>query len=474
VARNVKESDGDTKIVSDTDGASSIDADAALPNGEVVGNYRIVDHIASGGFGSVFRAQREDDGEMVALKILHADKITEELVRRFHREVHVMKKLQHPNVIKFYELGVHRDGRPFLTMELLEGVSLRARLQERRLSPEEALAYLRPLCSALEAAHEQGIVHRDIKPSNVFVKKEPDGTERIILLDFGIAKLHDTESVQLTTSRHTVGSPTTMAPEQVRRGNVGPPADIYGLGMLAFRMVAGRNPFQEASPLLLQHLHLNAKPPAPSQFAPLARKLDDVILKSLQKNPELRQKSAREFLEEFEAAIGLPAVTSAATEKPADALVVYVEVVTNGADADDPDDALLDDMETVLTLSRGHLQVDAYQEVIETNNSVLLVRPIKPEDSYAALAKDIWTLVSALNARPNRDQRVHFNVCVHTCEDAMVGNQVVNQTEVTQLTTWTKSKPLNGVIGTEASAKRLAAKAIPIQGADGLFELQSS
>ncbi len=474
MTRKAKDSESSTRLLSEQE--DKLPATSGLQAGERVGTHTIVDRIASGGFGSVYKAKR-DDGMVCALKILHADKINQEVVERFHREVRVMQKLDHPNVVKFYELGVHDDGRPFLTMELLEGESLRDRLRSGRITPQEALNYLEPLCGALDTAHQQNIIHRDLKTSNVFLARLPAGGERLVLLDFGVAKLHDDDTVSLTTSRHMVGTPTTMAPEQIGRGTVGPRTDIYGLGILVFRMLTGRNPFQETSALLLQHLHLTAKPPSPSQFVPIPRKLDDVVLKALEKDQEDRQSSVMQFLQEYKDAIGSEQSNPSASREKAlqgttAALAIYIEVVADPAALEDPDDALLEDMDSVLNIGREYLTSAAYRELIETGNSILLVHSIPSEDKVAELTEKVQGLVEALENRETKHEGVHFKVCLNACEDVMVGDQVVNQGEVTALTGWTHDVPLDGVVSNEATASKLRAETEAISAIPGLFRLK--
>jgi len=436
----------------------------ALPEGTQVGKYTLESLIARGGFGAVYRATRQD-GVRAAVKMLHKNRMSPEIIERFHREVHVMEKLNHPNIVKFYELGLDETGTPYYAMELLEGVPLRQRCAGRRMPADETLEYVEPLVSALEAAHALGVVHRDLKASNVYVAKEDDGSERVVLLDFGIAKLKDGESSSLTTSRHAVGTPSAMAPEQVGRGAITPQTDVYGLGTLVFRMLTGRSPFDEQSTLLLKHLHLNAKTPRPSEFAPVPPRIDAVIVKSMSKAPADRQTSVTEFLEEYRKAVGAEPGPNESVSVPEGehraAMALYLHVAVN---TDDPCDEMIDDMESVLAIGSDIMLGDDYRQILETNDSILMVRPMEDEDSGT-----VWRLLGALEAREGKSEHVNFDIFVEKVEGAMVGDTLTNQEAVTCVTAWTQDEPTNSVIGTEASVAALRVAAKRLTGVEGLF-----
>src|SRR6185369_15580856 len=179
------------------------------------GDYVIEGLLAEGGCGSVYVAQHRAMERRAALKILRgALASSPRMVERFVREVDLVNLLRHPNIVEIHDLGQLADGRPYYTMELLEGTTLDAQLRaEGRMPPAEGLEILEPVCSALRAAHAAGIVHRDVKASNIFLSRA-GGAAGIKLLDFGIAKLTDPgmSAAGLTTFGHAVGTPTAMAP----------------------------------------------------------------------------------------------------------------------------------------------------------------------------------------------------------------------------------------------------------------------
>src|SRR5688572_2467107 len=188
-----------------------------LPPKTPVGDYDIERQIGVGGCGTVYLARHRVLDQSAAIKVLHTSLLSKEkMVERFVREVEVVNLLGHPNIVSIFELGELEDGRPYCVMEHLSGMTLDAVLRARgRLPPEEALDILEPVCEALQAAHEAGIIHRDVKPSNVMICD--DGERRTAkLLDFGIAKLTDPElGSGLTSAGHSLGTIGCMAPEQI-------------------------------------------------------------------------------------------------------------------------------------------------------------------------------------------------------------------------------------------------------------------
>ncbi|MBS2022739.1 MAG: serine/threonine protein kinase, partial [Deltaproteobacteria bacterium] len=200
--------------------------------GHALGDYVLEELLAVGGCGTVYSARHRLLGRPAAIKVLHRELSTSpEMFERFVREARVVNQIRHPNIVDVYGFGEVDTGRPFLVMELLSGVGLQTMLERRhRLAPAEALLYLEPICAALRAAHEAGVVHRDLKANNVMVLAEGD-SPRVKLLDFGIAKLvrPSPGDAQLTAVGQRLGTPTAMAPEQIRGGTIDARTDIYAL-----------------------------------------------------------------------------------------------------------------------------------------------------------------------------------------------------------------------------------------------------
>jgi serine/threonine protein kinase len=277
---------------------------ATLAPGEVLlGRYQIQRFIARGGMGEVYaaidRQGAEIDrhgAEIVALKTLSATFLDDEAALfRFQGEARLARRVRHRNVCRLLDFGIHeqegfageRQAISFLTMELLEGVTLGRRIAARGPHPAaEIVDLLQQIAAGLGAIHQAGIVHRDLKTDNVFLV--PDGDrERAVLMDFGLARALD--GTVLTTLPHLlvgmVGTIDCMAPEQIEGGAVGPAADVYALGVLLFELLTGKRPFARLTPAA----RLLRPPPLPSTLVPgLARGWDQVVLRCLARRPEDR------------------------------------------------------------------------------------------------------------------------------------------------------------------------------------------
>ncbi len=227
------------------------------------GRYELVAHLATGGMGAVFRARHVHLRKDVAVKVLRPDLTSSaEIVERFRREAEIASALEHDNIVRVTDFGRSPEGYLFLVMELLTGESLFDRLRrEGSLPPEEAVPILWQVCAGLEAAHALGVVHRDLKPENVFLARSGTGREVTKILDFGIAKIADPSSVSATQSGIVVGTPEYLSPEQAMGTEVDARADLYAVGLIAWRTLAGRHPFKAEEPRAL--LMMQATRPVP-------------------------------------------------------------------------------------------------------------------------------------------------------------------------------------------------------------------
>ncbi len=254
--------------------------------GQKLGPYAIEKELGGGAMGTVYLARDTETNAAVAIKIIvggHESNPTS--VDRFKRETHILKKLNHPNIVRLHTSGRVKGGGPFYVMEYIEGESLEKTLQRRgRFTWEEVVALGQQVCAALQQAHEQGIIHRDLKPANIMMT--PDGTAK--LTDFGIAK--GLELSQLTATNCTVGTASYMAPEQCRgEKNLTHKADLYSLGVVFYELLTGRLPFQADNTLDMFLAHTEGKFERPSRLVlEIPIWLDTLVCQMLEKEPEKR------------------------------------------------------------------------------------------------------------------------------------------------------------------------------------------
>jgi serine/threonine protein kinase len=237
----------------------------ALEAGSRLGPYEVVGLLGSGGMGEVYRARDPRLEREVAIKVLTGEVVDSDRLRRFEREARAASALNHPNVLAVYDVGAH-EGAPYVVSELLEGQTLRVRLEGGALPVRKALEQALEIAHGLAAAHDKGIVHRDLKPDNVFITE--DG--RVKILDFGLAKLTRAplveEADQRTATQPTeagvvMGTVGYMSPEQVRGEGVDPRSDIFSLGAVLFEMLTGTRAFRRPSAAETMNAILKEDPP---------------------------------------------------------------------------------------------------------------------------------------------------------------------------------------------------------------------
>ena len=280
--------------------------------GLTVAHFRILEPLAAGGMGVVYRAIDTHLGRPVALKFpLPGQQVDGHVRERFLREARAAGALDHPNVCSIYEAGETTDGHLFLAMPLYEGETLKARIARAGPLPvADALAIATQIARGLHAAHRAGIVHRDLKPANVMIL--PDGGVRI--LDFGVARSGD---VTLTTSHGVLGTVSYMAPEQVRGEPLDGRADLWALGVVLYEMLTGRRPFEGEHEIAVAHAILHTKPVRPSELRPeIPPELDAPVLGLLARQPDRRPASAETVAAELTAIASRSASPNARRWRP--------------------------------------------------------------------------------------------------------------------------------------------------------------
>lgn len=279
---------------------------AELPVGAVLAErFEIVSVLGRGSMGTVYKARHIGLGRIVALKVLHAQLIAEKAKQaRFRMEAQAVSALNHPYVVSVYDFGIAQSGQPYMAMEFLDGPTLAQIIRsERRLKPERAVAIMLQACDALAHAHSQGVVHRDVKPSNLILLKV-DSLEVLKIVDFGIAKLLDSESAQqLTQTGETIGSPLYMSPEQVMGRKIDPRTDIFSLACVLYEVLTGLQPFRGENLMetMLKRVQENA--PTFAEVRPdltLPKALEEVTLKALARDANDRYQSMVEFRQALE------------------------------------------------------------------------------------------------------------------------------------------------------------------------------
>ncbi len=252
--------------------------------GQKLQEYVIKERIGVGGMGVVYRAVQALIGKEVAIKVLRSDVVTDPRdVDRMLDEARIINSIKHRGIINIFGAGTLDDGRHYLIMELLEGESLEQLMQrEGKVAAGDAVIILEEVLSALGAAHEAGVVHRDLKPANVFLVKE--GTKVYVkLLDFGLARRQEQNVTRIA------GTPDYISPEHARGRPAGPPADLYGFGVLCFHMLTGKLPFTGNTPMEVMEKHVHHEPPVPHEVNPaIPKALSELILKLLGKEPGSR------------------------------------------------------------------------------------------------------------------------------------------------------------------------------------------
>ncbi len=323
--------------------------------GQTLGKYQVLEPLGRGGMARVYRAYHPQLDRYVAIKVLRSDLVEEEeFLARFQREARAVAALRHPNIVQVFDSDV-QDDVYYIVMELLEGDTLKARLNDYRVRGEqmtwgEMVRVLLEVLDALAYAHSEGMVHRDIKPANILLTRRGQA----VVADFGIAQI--VGGTQYTAAGVLMGTLNYMAPEQGLEGHSDARSDIYSLGIVFYEMLTRRTPFDADTPLAILMKHLNDPLPLPRRIDPtIPEPLERIVLKALAKQPEDRYQSAeamaQSLREAAEAAeielperISLP-LSFTTTEAPSESVAVFSgtarEKIADAQFADDETDATL-------------------------------------------------------------------------------------------------------------------------------------
>lgn len=284
-------------------------ADTSKQTLKAVGDYDLIEQLAEGGMGTVYKGRHRQSGELVAVKVVPTHLLNNQvLLKRFENEFRAASKLDHPNVVRALDYGTVA-GRPYLVMEFVDGESLGQKLErDGKLSEEDAVRIIALAAQGLEQAHNQGLIHRDIKPDNIMVTK--DGQVKIA--DLGLVKEMEAD-LNLTRTGRGLGTPHFMAPEQFRNAkNADVRCDIYSLGATMYQMVTGELPFKSCGPLDAWMKKMkNELTPARKLLPTLSKHIDATIQRSMSPEANHRQSSCQEFVDEMTGKVAPPAVPNA-------------------------------------------------------------------------------------------------------------------------------------------------------------------
>jgi serine/threonine protein kinase len=271
--------------------------ETARPSLDSIGNYDLIEKVAEGGMGTVYKGRHRETGQVVAIKVIAPHMVGNQVVlKRFQQEYNASRLLNHPNIVRALEFN-NTTSTPYMVMEFVEGESLGSKLErEGKLSEAEAKKLIIQVAQGLYKAHKEKLIHRDVKPDNILIT--PDGQAK--LTDLGLVKEVETD-LNLTRTGRGLGTPNFMSPEQFRNAkNADQRCDIYSLGATLYMMVTGEAPFKACSPLDSYMKKIENDLAPPRQLVPaLSERIDWAIQRSMSADPETRPASCREFVEDL-------------------------------------------------------------------------------------------------------------------------------------------------------------------------------
>ncbi len=267
----------------------------------LAGKYNIIKKLGEGGMGTVYQASQMPIDRLVAVKVLLGKLAQDEVaVKRFEQEARAVSKMQHPNTVTIYDYGKTDDDRLYIVMEFLRGKTLSDALRASGgMDARRTIHIIRQVCSSLSEAHHAGIIHRDLKPDNIFLTEMGGARDFTKVLDFGVAKMADSEAAStLTQTGMIFGTPKYMSPEQAEGKTIDYRADIYAIGVVMYEMLTGRPPFLADTPIALLLKHISEAPAPFRKVRPdlnVAPELEAAVMKALEKSPDRRYREVGEM-----------------------------------------------------------------------------------------------------------------------------------------------------------------------------------
>ena len=273
------------------------------PGIQLVGNYEFMQFIGAGGMGVIYKAKHPVLNRLVAIKMLHGHLVSDAIIKRFRQEAEAVSTLDHRNIIHVHDFGVSEHNQPYMVMDFVEGKPLSDVLQSTPLSMEAVINIVIQLTEGLQHAHDRGVLHRDLKPSNIMVTDYEDCEfPEVKIVDFGIAKVLESEKTRMTQTGELIGTPQYMSPEQCRGGMLDARSDIYALGCVLFEAITGKALFAGHSMVSVIVDQMNTAPRTLKETRPdmtFPGHMEDMVAKALAKDPADRYQSMTEFSEDL-------------------------------------------------------------------------------------------------------------------------------------------------------------------------------
>ncbi len=276
-------------------------ADTLGEGRKLVGNYEFLEFIGSGGMGVIYKARHPVLKRLVAVKMLHSHLMNEMIVKRFQHEAQAVSSLSHANIIAVHDFGLSEHGQPYMVMDFIDGKPLSEVLKQGPMGLVPVINIAIQIAEGLQHAHEHGVLHRDLKPSNIMVTDADCDFPEAKIVDFGIAKIMETNSTRVTQTGELIGTPQYMSPEQCRGGELDARSDVYALGCVMFEAITGKPPFSGESMVSVIVDQISKPARSLGEVRPdiqFPLELEDLIAKTLTKEPVDRFQSMNAFLQE--------------------------------------------------------------------------------------------------------------------------------------------------------------------------------